>query len=878
MNELENTSQQSQLRVGEQEFRLDERKQREDDEPVNVVDKVDQSEHSENAGLLCAVSHPDSFYRVPARLEPCGRYFRNLARFDSRHLQVTSRPPLRASGQLTRVTDPRGNQTNITYTTAGLIATVTDPDNQVTSFEYDARGNRTAVVDALNNRTTFTYNSMNRLTRITYPDLTHSDFAYDNRGRRTSVTDQNGKVTSYAYDDADRLTTVTDAQTPSAGVTRYAYDSENNLTSITDALGRATSFTYDSYGRVTKTTFPSTLEETYTYDAVGNLLSKQDRKNQTINYFYDALNRLTSKSYPDSASVTYTYDAGSRLTQVSDPAGTYQFAYDNLGRLTGTTTDYSFLTSRTFTNGYQYDAASNRTRFTDPEGGQTDYVYDALNRLTSLTNFSAQTFNFSYDALGRRTQLTRPNGVNTDYTYDNLSRLLSVLHKLGAQTIDGATYSVDAVGNRTSKLNHINSITETYSYDAIYQLTQVVQDGTTTTEAYSYDKVGNRLSTVSDSGWTYNNSNQLVSRPGVTYSYDHNGNTLTKTDASGSTQYAWDYENRLTSVTLPNQSVVSFKYDPMGRRIQKASASGTINYAYDGADSVEEVDTTGVVLARYAMGPSIDQPLSMLRSGATNYYEADGLGSVNSMTDGAGSAVASYVFDSFGKQMSPGGGVTNAFRYTAREFDPETGLYYYRARYYDAGAGRFITEDPIQLLGGMNFSRYVSNNPVNLVDPTGLTTEVILWNPVGHGESSFGHVSVVINGTSYSWGPGPGGSVANKCCKPGKMDRKPASDFIAANTKFRSGLGYVLNLTVDQEKALANYLSNFKGNYNVIYRNCGDPLVSGLGAIGIRLVYAVDPLTGLPPITLLPDDLHFAFGHTNGLVTGWVPHPQVSSK
>ncbi len=622
-------------------------------------------------------------------------------------------------GQLTRVTDPRGNQTNITYTTAGLIATVTDADNKVTTFEYDARGNRTAVVDALNNRTTFTYNTMNRLTRITYPDLTHSDFVYDTRGRRTSVTDQNGKVTSYAYDDADRLTTVTDAQTPSAGVTTYAYDSENNLTSIMDALGRATSFTYDSYGRVTKTTFPSTLEETYTYDAMGNLLSKKDRKDQTINYFYDALNRLTSKSYPDSTSVTYTYDAGTRLTQVSDATGTYQFAYDSMGRLTGTTTDYSFLTSRTFTNGYQYDATSNRTRFTDPEGGQTDYVYDVLNRLTSLTNFSAQTFNFSYDALGRRTQLTRPNGVNTDYNYDNLSRLLSVLHKLGAQTIDGATYTVDAVGNRTSKLNHINGVTENYTYDAIYQLAQVVQNGTSTTEAYSYDKVGNRLSTLVDSGWAYNNSNQLTSRPGVSYTYDANGNTLTKTEASSTTTYAWDYENRLTSVTLPGGGLVSFKYDPMGRRIQRVSSSGTINYVYDGADGVEEVDAAGTVLARYAMGPGIDQPLSMLRGGATSYYEADGLSSVTSLTDGTGSAVGSYLFDTFGKQTSPEGGVTNAFRYTARESDVETGLYNYRARYYDPQIGMFISEDPTRFASGANFYTYAANTPTQFNDPTG---------------------------------------------------------------------------------------------------------------------------------------------------------------
>jgi RHS repeat-associated protein len=112
-----------------------------------------------------------------------------------------------------------------------------------------------------------------------------------------------------------------------------------------------------------------------------------------------------------------------------------------------------------------------------------------------------------YDS--RRTQLTRPNGVNTDYTYDNLSRLLSILHKLNGNAIDGATYTVDNVGNRSTKLNHLNGITDTYTYDAIYQLTQVDQNpgGTpTTTVAYAYDAVGNRLSDLTTANWTYNSS------------------------------------------------------------------------------------------------------------------------------------------------------------------------------------------------------------------------------------------------------------------------------------------------------------------------------------------------------------------------------------
>ncbi|HVP44040.1 MAG TPA: DUF6531 domain-containing protein, partial [Terriglobales bacterium] len=527
-------------------------------------------------------------------------------------------------GLLLTVTDPLNHTTTMTYTTAGLVATVTDAQSNVTSYQYDARGNRTSVTDALSHTTAFAYDSRNRLTTITYPDQTTSTFAYDTRGRRTSVTDGNNKTTTYAYDDADRLTSVTDAAT---NVTRYGYDNESHLTSITDAANHTTSFTYNGNGWLSKTTFPSTLYETYTYDYIGNLQTKVNRKSQQTSYYYDNFDRLSYKyigSY-----IWYYYDKAGRLTKVQDGNGScssvscYQFAYDRIGRLTQTTTNYSFLSGRTYTVSYAYDAAGNRTSMTDPANGVTTYSYDSLNRLTGLTDFNSNNFGFSYDALSRRTQLTRPNGVSTNYAYDNLSRLLSVLHQVGLTTVDGASYTYDNAGNRTSKVNQLTAVTENYTYDQIYQLTQVVQ-GLNTTEAYTYDPVGNRLSTVSDSGWTYDSSNHLTSRPGVTYTYDNNGNTATKVDASGTTTYAWDYLNRLTSVTLPGSGgTVTFKYDPFGRRIQKVSPSGTTNYLYDGANVIEEVDASGAVLARYAQSASIDEPLDSSTAAGTRYYDAD---------------------------------------------------------------------------------------------------------------------------------------------------------------------------------------------------------------------------------------------------------------
>src|SRR5207253_5462043 len=236
-------------------------------------------------------------------------------------------------------------------------------------------------------------------------------------------------------------------------------------------------------------------------------------------------------------------------------------------------------------------------------------------------------FGFGYDGLSRRTSLTRPNTVNTTYGYDPSSHLLSVLHKLGTTVLDGASYTYDNAGNRKTRTDKRLNTTLTYGYDNIYQL-QTAKQGTTTKESYTYDLVSNRLSSLGVSPYAYNSSNELTSYPGVTYTYDNNGNMKTKVDSTGTTTYNWDFENRLTSVVLPGTGgTVSFKYDPFGRRIQKSSASATTNYLYDGPNVIEELDGAGNVLARYTHGTVVDEPLAELRSGTTSYYHADNLGS-----------------------------------------------------------------------------------------------------------------------------------------------------------------------------------------------------------------------------------------------------------
>jgi RHS repeat-associated protein len=167
---------------------------------------------------------------------------------------------------------------------------------------------------------------------------------------------------------------------------------------------------------------------------------------------------------------------------------------------------------------------------------------------------------------------------------------------------------------------------------------------------------------------------------------------------------------------------VTFAYDPFGRRIKKvvSSTSATSVFAYDGDNLVEEANSSGAAVARYSQGLNIDEPLAMLRSSATSYYNADGLGSVTSLANASGTLAQTYTFDSFGKQTASSGSLVNPFQYTGRESDPETGLYYYRARYYDSTTSKFLNEDESMFEGGIDFYTYVSNNPVMFVDPYGL--------------------------------------------------------------------------------------------------------------------------------------------------------------
>jgi RHS repeat-associated protein len=267
----------------------------------------------------------------------------------------------------------------------------------------------------------------------------------------------------------------------------------------------------------------------------------------------------------------------------------------------------------------------------------------------------------------------------------------------------------------------------TYTYGNVYRLTNVsYPDGSWT--AYIYDGVGNRLTmktSSSTTSYTYDEDNRILTAGSITYEHDENGNLINRTDGNNITLYEYDYDNRLTKVTLPNSNTVIYQYAANGDRLNKTSSTGTTLYLYDGDNILMELDENGNKTAFYAYGPNIDEPIFMVISGASYYYHADHLGSIRVLTDANEDIVATYQYDAFGTILQETGDISNPYRFTGREWDVESGLYYYRARYYNAIMGRFLQKDPQGMVDGPNLYVYVRNNPVNFKDPMGKEMRMI---------------------------------------------------------------------------------------------------------------------------------------------------------
>jgi RHS repeat-associated protein len=483
-------------------------------------------------------------------------------------------------GLVDTMTDPLGRVTDYDYDARGRLVTVTyakgTADEAVMRYEYDLAGNQTAMIDGNGNRTEYQYDALNRLVRSIEADpdgagpLTSptTNIAYDARGNVASATDARGNTTTSVYDDKDRLVQSTGPDPDGAGplaapVTRYVYDLAGNLASSTDPNGNVTQYEYDSRNRRVAMIDPDGGVTRSAYDADNNLARVADPVGNITRFVYDARSRLVEETDPLGKKITYTYDAANNLISKVDRNGREtRYAYDDRNRLVR---EEWIGANDAIVNtiAYAYDAASNLISAFDAYSALV-YTYDALGRVLTVDN------------RGNEATMGTPNipRVVLTYAYDDNGNVLSV-----TDTISGA------MGASTS-----------YAYDALDRLVRLTQNGSNTSDKrvdFAYNTLGHYASIdrfsdlagtqlVTGTDYSYDSQNRLTrldhknaSNASVAfydYVYDLASRITQITDVDGVTHYSYDDRDQLTGAdhTAAAQTDESYQYDANGNRVSSS--------------------------------------------------------------------------------------------------------------------------------------------------------------------------------------------------------------------------------------------------------------------------------------------------------------------
>ncbi len=529
------------------------------------------------------------------------------------------------SGQLTTITDPGGRAIALTYDGSGRLETLSVPPGRTVTYTYDPNGRLATATDLGGGTTTYGYDTAGRLASV---QDANNNFVVRNTygpdGRVSGQLDARDNPTAFAWDPATQTSTMTDARggvwtdvydsnvlvsssDPLGNATRFLFDATYHLVAKTDPNGNTTTFEYDPKGNLIRRGAPGQLgfgAEAFTYNSTNDMLTSKDRRGNVTTYTYNAAgNRITatgpapinaftqfgydpagtgllfSLTDPRGKVTTFGYDGAGNRTRVTtplnesatftfDPAGRIATSVDPRGNVVGgnpsqytTTFTYNGLDQvltitdpLTHQEASTYDLVGNRLTTTDPNLHTTTFVYDVANHLESVTDAATKTTSYSYDAVGNLATQTDANTHVTSFVYDLAERLTSATKPLGRVW----SFQYDPNGNRTQII------------DAKGDATPLTGDGTTT---LTYDGL-NRLRTVAYSDGT----------PGVTYTYDGNGNRTQMVDGAGTETYAFDVLDRLTS-TARGSDVFNYAYDPAGNvttRTYPGGAAQTFVYDNDG--------------------------------------------------------------------------------------------------------------------------------------------------------------------------------------------------------------------------------------------------------------------------------------------------------
>jgi RHS repeat-associated protein len=580
--------------------------------------------------------------------------------------------------KITSIKDPLGNVTQFTYNSTGNLTSSLDPNGHLTKYSYNSFGQITQLTDPTGAAVTFSYDAFGNLSSSTNALGNTSSFIYDAVSRLTQSVDPLGRPSSTSYDALNHIVSVTDQ---SNNVTQLTYDPVGSVLTMKDPKGNVTTFTYDSMSRVSTRANPLGKSQSYAYDLDSNLAKFTDRRGQASSFQYDMMNRPVQATYPDST-VAMTYDAAGRLLTVNDSAsGTFGFGYDSAGRL---------LTQNEPNGTVQYARdAVGRTATLQVAGlSPVSYKYDSAGNMTGASNAAAGV-TYAYDPRNLPATLSRTNGVTSTFTFDPVGELLSVIHAKGASALNTQNYVYAADGTRSTVSNNISQ-------------SLVTQSSTSTVDT----------------------ANELLTNGGTTYTSDANGNRLSETNGSTQVNYTWDSRNRLTSIADNSGNKTVLHYD-FGRNLIEVDrttpkATTAQKFVFDSLTNVVSLTDSSGLPVSVLTGQAVDSHFASIDSSGTVLFGlGDAVGSNVTVTDATGTLASPLYFEPFG-QITGTPAANFPFAFTGR-VSLTGNLQYFRNRIYDAGTGRFLSEDPLGYEGsGSSLYEYAGDNPITNEDPLGL--------------------------------------------------------------------------------------------------------------------------------------------------------------
>jgi len=657
------------------------------------------------------------------------------ATYNSQHLPLTATDAsgqttiftYNARGQVLTAINPRGEQETFSYDNNGYLTAIDGPlsgTGDTTRFSYDTVGRLLTATDLDGYTVTFAYDNLDRLTRTTYPDNTFESITYNLLDPEV-LTDRAGRETRLRFDSLRQLTGVQDAL---GRVTRYQWCGCGGLETVIDAMGRATSWTRDAQGRVVAKVYPGGSQVLYDYEpATGNLRSIRDEKSQITFFRYNVDNTLREKSYLNAAiptsTVKFNYDPDyARLLAMEEGTNLTSYAYYPISAIPGLgagqlATIDGPLPNDTIT--FTYDSLG-RVESRAINGVGIRRSWDALGRMTQLTNVLGL-FTYAWEGASfRLSTVNLPNGQQSLFTYFNNQKdqlLREITHlKPDATILSRFTYDYNTLHQITNWTQLQDGITRLWTpgYDATERLTAVAETGASGRSfGYAYDDAENLLQ-AQTSGVTqqatYNVINQLVAIS--------NG-------AIAAVTYDWDAENRLVAINKGTHRT-EFSYDGFDRRtriIEKDNGlvANDHRFLWIGLDLCEERDGSGAnVLKRFSSHGVRAEAGADLPSG-NYFYVRDHLGSIRELTDASGQPRASYDYTPYGLRTRTAGDLQSDFGFTGHYSHSASGLNLAAYRGYDPTLGRWLNRDPIGESGGFNLYAYARNDPLNYVDPLGLS-------------------------------------------------------------------------------------------------------------------------------------------------------------